>query len=121
MSEPLRIAAVVIAKNEVSNIQRCLESLLWCDELIVIDDHSEDGTAEVAESLGARVVTHSFESFAQQRNWGLEECGIHAQWVLMCDADEVSTPQFAAAVQENLKKVRAETVAFKTCRKTVFM
>ena len=121
MNETIPIAAVVIAKNEASNIQRCLESLAWCDEVVVIDDHSDDETANIALSLGAKVVTHSFESFARQRNWALEHCELQADWVLMLDADEVSTPEFSQAIQTQIRDASQEIVAFKTCRKTMFM
>lgn len=121
MHETISIAAIVIAKNEASNIRRCVESLAWCDEVVVVDDHSDDETASIALSLGAKVVTHRFESFAKQRNWAMEHCGIQADWILMLDADEVSTPEFAQRVQAQIQNASAQTVAFKTCRKTMFM
>ncbi|MCA8993434.1 MAG: glycosyltransferase family 2 protein [Planctomycetaceae bacterium] len=115
------IAAVVIAKNEAENLSRCLPSLSWCDELLVVDDHSEDDSVSIAESCGARVVSHQFESFAKQRNWALREGGLNSDWVLMLDADEVSTPEFASAIRGAVEGASDIVVAFRNCRKTMFL
>ncbi len=114
------IAAVVIAKNERHNLERCLHSLTWCDELIVIDDHSTDGTIELATACGARVITHRFESFARQRNWALAEAGLTSEWVLMLDADEVSTEEFRFAVQAAIQSADERTAGYQLCRQTMF-
>lgn len=113
------LAVVVLSKNEQSNIQRCLNSVRWADEIVVIDDHSEDRTAELAEQSGARVVSHAFESFASQRNWAIDHAGIKSPWVLMLDADELATSEFADEVRRKIATASTETVAFKTCRKTM--
>ena len=81
------ITAVVLTKNEEENIKACLESLSWCDERLVIDDHSEDKTVEIAKKLGARVIIRAMDSdFSGQRNFGLEQA--KEDWVLFIDADE---------------------------------
>src|SRR2546423_7584770 len=81
------ISAVVLAKNEEKNIKACLESLSWCDELIVIDDNSTDKTVDIARQKGARIYTHPLNNdFAQQRNFGLDKA--KGDWVLFVDADE---------------------------------
>ncbi len=81
------ISAVVLAKNEEDNIKDCLQSVSWCDEVIVIDDNSTDKTAEIAKKLGAKVYTHSLENnFSAQRNFGLEKA--KGDWILFIDADE---------------------------------
>ncbi len=121
MSSPLPLSVVIIAKNERSNIQRCLESLAWCSERVVVDDESTDGTREAAENLGARVVSHRFESFAAQRNWALESAELCHEWVLMLDADEVATPAFRDAVGEAIQHAQADVVGFCLCRKTMLL
>ena len=115
------ISAVVIAKNESRNIGRCLRSLQWCDEVVVVDDHSEDDTVDIAESLGARVVNHRFESFAAQRNWALEAAGLHHPWALMLDADEAMTPESAGEVAAAVAAVSPKIAGFLMCRKTMFL
>lgn len=81
------ISVVVLTKNEEKNIVDCLESLTWCDEVIVIDDQSEDRTAEISQKLGAKVYKHNLNGdFSKQRNFGLEKA--RGEWILFIDADE---------------------------------
>ncbi len=115
------VTALILAKNEEHNIQRCVNSLLWCDEVVVVDDGSTDGTAAKAIENGARVVQHRFESFAKQRNWALENAGLRNEWVLHLDADEVATPLFAENVASALENATPQQVAFAICRKTMFL
>ena len=119
IDRPNGLSAVVLTKNEQANIQRCLMSLKWADEVVVIDDHSEDATVELAEQLGARVLTNAFESFAAQRNWALDRGKLQFRWALMLDADEISTPAFASEIRKAIDSADDETVAFRTCRKTM--
>lgn len=81
------ITAVVLTKNEEKNIVDCLESLKFCDEILVIDDNSEDRTEEIAKSFNAQVIKHSLDNdFSSQRNFGLEKAS--NDWVFFVDADE---------------------------------
>lgn len=114
------IAAVIIAKDEAENIERCVRSLSWCDEIVVVDDRSTDNTRELAAACGARVVTHPFESFARQRNWALAEAGLQSEWVLLFDADEVATEAFRDAVRTRVNQADSRTAGFQLCRKTMF-
>ncbi len=81
------ISAVILTKNEEKNITACLESLSWCDEIVVIDDNSTDKTVDIAKKKGVRVYVHALENnFSEQRNFGLEKAT--GDWVLFVDADE---------------------------------
>jgi glycosyltransferase involved in cell wall biosynthesis len=81
------ISAIVLTKNEEKNIKDCLKSLSFADEIIVIDDYSQDRTREIAKKMGARVFKRSLnEDFASQRNFGLDKA--NSKWVLFVDADE---------------------------------
>lgn len=83
----MNISAVVLTKNEEKNIKKCIESVSFCDEVIVIDDNSEDGIIEIVKALGAKVYKRSLKGdFARQRNFGLEKA--NGKWVLFVDADE---------------------------------
>ena len=86
------VAGVVLCLNEVSNLSRCLASLSWCDELLVVDSGSNDGSQRQAIQLGARVSEHRQAGpflIAAQRNWALDNCDLRSDWVLFLDADEV--------------------------------
>lgn len=81
------VSVVILAKNEEKTIGQCLSSVAWADEKIVIDDYSEDNTAEVAKQMGAKVYKHPLQNdFAKQRNFGLEKA--QGDWILFIDADE---------------------------------
>lgn len=81
------ISAVILTKNEEKNIQACLETLSWCDEILVIDDNSTDRTVEIAKKKGATVFVHALaHDFSAQRNFGLQKA--KEDWVIFVDADE---------------------------------
>jgi glycosyltransferase involved in cell wall biosynthesis len=115
------VSIVVIAKNERENISRCLDSMRSYSDVVVIDDYSEDQTAQLAESHGARVLQHTFESFAKQRNWALEHADLKHDWVLFLDADEVLTPEFNDALRASINSATNDVAAFSICRKTMFL
>lgn len=80
------ISAIILTKNEEADIKDCLESLRWCDELIVIDDNSTDETVEIAKKLGAKIYIRSLDDFSAQRNFGILKA--NGKWILFVDADE---------------------------------
>lgn len=81
------LSVVILTKNEEKNIEECLKTLNWCDEVIVIDDNSKDKTCDIAKKTGARVFVRNLDDgFATQRNFGLEKA--NGDWVLFVDADE---------------------------------
>lgn len=83
----MKLAGVIIARNEAEHIEDCIETLQWTDEVVVFEsNNSTDNTVELARQAGATVMQHPFENFAQQRNAALD--AINADWVLFVDADE---------------------------------
>ncbi len=115
------VTAVVLTKNEAHNIVRCLESLAWCSERVVVDDGSTDSTVTLATSLGARILNRRFDSFAGQRNWALDHGDLQNLWVLMLDADEVVTAECRDEIIRSTAAADEETVAFRMCRRTMFL
>ena len=97
----MKITAVVLTKNEVKRIEACIRSLLWCDEVIVFDSFSTDGTQALARNLGTRVIEHPFENFSQQRNAALEM--LASDWFFFVDADEIATPELAQEIPAVIK------------------
>ena len=68
-----RLSAVVVAQNEENNIGRCLRSLRFADEIVVVDAYSADRTAEIARELGARVVRRTWDGFASQKQFAIDQ------------------------------------------------
>ncbi len=111
------LSVVVITRDEEANIRRCLESAGWAAELIVIDAHSSDKTAEIARQLGARVITRDWPGYAAQKNFGIEQAS--QRWIFSLDADEVVTPELAREIEETLKEPGFN--AYRLFRPTFFM
>ena len=83
----------MIVRDEQKRLPAALESVSFCDELIVVDSGSRDRTVEIARSANARVVEHPWEGFGAQRNVAIDHAS--ADWILEIDADERITPQLA--------------------------
>lgn len=101
-STVINCSAIILTKNEEINLQRCIASLQWCLEVIIVDSGSADKTTQVAQSLRARVFTHIQPppfKISEQRNWALDHCNLQGDWVLFIDADETIPPDLAAAIQ----------------------
>jgi glycosyltransferase involved in cell wall biosynthesis len=63
-----RVSVYIITYNEADKIKPAIESVRWADEIVVADSHSKDGTAEIAEAMGARVIQVPFKGFGDLRN-----------------------------------------------------
>ena len=86
MSRPA-LSVAVITKNEAHRIERCLRSVDFADEIVVVDSGSDDGTPDIARRLGATVIaTPDWPGFGPQKNRALDAC--HGDWELSIDADE---------------------------------
>ena len=94
----MSLSVIVITKNEAAVIERCLQSVAWANEIVVCDTASSDGTAEIAQRLGARVeVTADWPGFGPQKNRALALAT--GDWVLSLDADEWVTPELRADIE----------------------
>ena len=114
-----KISAVLITKNEERNIRRCLESVSWTDEIVVVDGESTDRTVDIAKSYGAKVVTHKFQGdFGLERNIGNENAT--SDWILALDADE-AIPKEARKKIEKILENGSEFVAFNVPRLQYFL
>ena len=86
-----KITAYIISYNEAEKIEAAVSSVLWADEVLVVDSFSTDRTAEIASSLGARVVDVEFKGFGDLRNRALEHCT--NDWIFSLDSDERCTAE----------------------------
>ena len=85
-----KLSVYIIAYNQITKIETAIKSVLWADEVVVVDSHSIDGTTELAEKLGARVVQVPFRGFGDLRNQAVAAC--QYDWIFSLDSDERCTP-----------------------------
>jgi len=88
------LSAVLITRNAAGQLDECLASVAFCDEIVVVDSGSEDATREIAERHGARVIQAQWRGFGPQKQFAVEQA--RNDWVLCIDADE--------RVSEDLRK-----------------
>ncbi|MFZ5916564.1 MAG: glycosyltransferase family 2 protein [Chloroflexota bacterium] len=98
----IRLAAVILTKNEERHIGDCIQSAAWADQVVVLDSYSTDRTIEIARQMGATVIQHPFHDYGQQRNVALDT--VKAEWILFVDADERVTPELAAEIRQVLQR-----------------
>lgn len=95
--EKVTISVVVIAKNEESRIADCLESVKWADEIVVLDDMSEDGTVEIARRYTDKVYQRKMDIEGRHRNYAYSLA--KNEWVLSLDADERVSPELKGEIK----------------------
>src|SRR5882672_1490883 len=106
------ISVLILTLNEEGNIGECLESVSWCDDVVVLDSLSVDRTRAIAEARGARVLQRQFDDYAAQRNFGLTSVDYRHDWVLMLDADERVTPELSDEMQKTVANQGAGVAMF---------
>jgi glycosyltransferase involved in cell wall biosynthesis len=102
MSE-IKIACVILTLNEEINIERCINSLHWVDDIVVLDSGSSDRTIEIARKCEARTFEYVQSppfKISEQRNFALNNCGITAEWILYLDADETIPLELASKIRD---------------------
>lgn len=101
----MKLTAIVLTKNEESLIEKCLSSLSFCDEIVIIDDYSTDKTVAFAKNFGCRVYKrHLREDFSQQRNFGTKKA--RYPWILWIDADERVPDELRAEIEKAIGSTR---------------
>ncbi len=112
------LCGAVIARDAALTIDRCLTSMAWADDLlVVVDDRTMDGTAEIASRRGARVRVRQFADFARQRNAALKEA--NTDWLLFVDDDEVVSPELAQEVRAIVDAGDARVAGYWIPRKNI--
>lgn len=94
----LPVSAFIIAKDEADRIGRSIEALRGlCNEIVVVDSGSRDGTVAIAEGLGARVIHNGWPGYGPQKRFAEDQC--RNRWLLNVDADEVIPPDMAEEIR----------------------
>jgi glycosyltransferase involved in cell wall biosynthesis len=117
----MSVSILILTFNEELNLERCLNSLKWCNDIVVLDSHSTDKTIQIAEKFQSRVVSRKFDGYASQRNFGLNEIEYKHPWILMVDADEVIDDALATEIQKACSSSEDETCLYRVKRKDFLM
>ena len=115
----MNISILILTKNEEINIERCIESVSWSDDIVVFDSFSDDRTVELAEKLGARVIQRKFDNYANQRNVALA-LEYKNDWIFMADADECVSPALHDEIERVIRDVPQTVSMFQMLRKDYF-
>ena len=113
--QPLSVA--IITLNAAAQLDACLQSVRFADEIVVVDSGSTDGTPALAERFGARVIQQDWLGFGPQKQFAVEQA--RHDWVLCLDADERVTPELQAGIENVLKS--PSTAAFRCARRNRFL
>jgi glycosyl transferase family 2 len=97
------VCACIIARDEEERLPGALESVAFCDELILVESGSRDRTADIARAAGAKVVVHPFRTFGKQRNVAIDHAT--SDWILEVDADERVSPELRKEIEAFLARV----------------
>lgn len=103
------VSVLIPVLNEARNLADCIQSVAWADDVVVVDSGSSDGSVQIAEATGARVVQFKWDGrFPKKKNWALQNVDWRNEWVLILDADERITAQLADEIRAELRHPRAD-------------
>ncbi len=121
MNRESSLIVVVLTHNEEVHIERCIRSLQTiASRIFIVDSFSADNTVEIAKSLGAEVKQRKWKNYADQFQWGLDNCGADSEWVMRMDADEYLEPDLLEELPQALSDVNDEITGFYIRRKVFF-
>ena len=115
------ISVLILTKNEEHDLQECIESVSWCDDIHIFDSFSDDATVQIALAHGANVLQRQFDGYASQRNAAIKLCNFKYNWTFVLDADERSTEALVAEMIEFVTDPKPEVVACRIKRRDFFM
>lgn len=100
MPEIEKLSVFIITKNEEQDIRRCIESVTWADEIIVVDSGSTDTTESICREYTDKFIYNEWPGSNKQKQFALEQCS--NLWVLSVDADEVVSPELRDSITSTL-------------------
>ena len=101
LENKVKLSVIIITKNEEKNIERCLKSVKWADEIIVVDSYSTDNTLSIVKRYTDKIYQNKWSGYANQRNFGAGQAS--NDWVLCIDSDEVVTINLSMEIKKTLR------------------
>ena len=116
----MKISATIITLNEAEHIRDACASVNWADEILVVDSESTDGTPEIARQCGARVISHPWPGFAEQKQFAAEAATF--DWIFSLDADERVSDELRKSI-ESLRSLEDSQLAdgYRMARRAFYM
>ena len=108
---------MIFTLNEEIHLPACLQSLAWCDDIIVVDSYSSDSTEQVCRTAQTRFFQHKFQGFGKQRNWAIENTDPKHDWILILDADERVPSELQKEIQRVMKCAPPNVGAYRLKRR----
>lgn len=115
------ISVLILTLNEEECLSRCLESVKWSDDIVVLDSFSTDRTVEIAKNAGARVIQRKFDNEKNQRTFSLREIPFRHTWVYNPDADEITPDDLHKEMLSVISDPNKTEVAYRIRFRTMFM
>ena len=112
-----KISATIITFNEEANIEKCLKSLSWIDEIVVVDSFSTDKTVEICEKYNCKVIQTEWKGFGITKKYAVDSAS--NDWILSIDADEEVTTQLREKIKNIL--IDPEYFAYKIKRRSHYL
>lgn len=113
-----KVTAIVTTFNEEKNIENCLKSVQWVDEILIIDSFSTDNTVQICKEFGAKVLQREYNYASEQKNWAIPKA--KHPWIVLLDADEVASSSLESEIKTILN-TRIRYTAFWMQRKNFFL
>lgn len=113
----MRVSVCIICFNEERNLRRCLESVSWVDEIVVVDSMSQDRTPEIAKAYTRRVYERRWTGYRDQKNFALSKA--EGDWVLSLDADEEISEDLRKEIQQEISRPNPKA-GFRIPRRTYY-
>ncbi|VAX25484.1 Putative two-domain glycosyltransferase [hydrothermal vent metagenome] len=117
MNSKNKISAVIITKNEELNIERCLKSIQWVDEIVVVDSNSTDKTIEICNRYNCKVINSEWFGFGRTKKLAVDSASNN--WILSIDSDEEVTQELESTIKEILKDPKFN--GYKIKRKSYYL
>lgn len=114
-----KISACITCFNEEDKIERCLKSLAWCDEIVVVDSFSTDSTIEICRKYTDKVYQHEWLGYIGQKNYVMGKAG--CEWIIFLDADEEMSPDLRDEILTQFDKGHDDIVGYQFPRLVYYL